>query len=95
MRILFTGVVGFGHFNPMVPLAKAFEGTGHTVAFATDPGFVGHVRGVGFEAFPAGLDMPVARRLFAESMPGFKDLPGSEQMRYLTPGLFGGVRVRS
>ena len=24
VRVLFTGVVGFGHFNPMVPLARAF-----------------------------------------------------------------------
>jgi UDP:flavonoid glycosyltransferase YjiC (YdhE family) len=78
----------------MVPLAKAFEAAGHRVAFATDPGFVRHVRGLGFEAFPAGLDMPVARRLFAESMPGFGDLPASEEMRYLMPGLFGGVRVQ-
>lgn len=93
MRVLFTCVVGVGHFNPMVPLAKAFEAAGHRVAFATDPGFVGHVRGLGFEAFPAGLDMPVARRLFAESTPGFKDVPASDHMRYLMPGLFGGVRV--
>src|SRR6478752_921006 len=94
MRVLFTCVVGVGHFNPMVPLAKAFEAGGHRVAFATDPGFVSHVRGLGFEAFPAGLDMPVARRLFAESTPGIKDLPAAEEMRYLMPGLFGGVRVQ-
>jgi hypothetical protein len=90
---MFSCVVGVGHFNPMVPLAKAFEAAGHRVSFATDPGFVSHVRGLGFEAFPAGLDMPVAFRLFAESTPGFKDVPASEHMRYLMPGLFGGVRV--
>jgi len=93
VRVLFTCVVGVGHFNPMVPLAKALEAAGHEVAFATDPGFVGHVRGLGFEAFPAGLDMPVARRLFAESMPGFRDLPPTDHMTYLMPGLFGGVRI--
>lgn len=43
MRVLFTCVVGHGHFNPMVPLARAFEHAGHEVAFATDPGFVGRV----------------------------------------------------
>ena len=46
MRVLFTCVVGVGHFNPMVPLAKAFEAAGHRVAFATDPGFGSHVRGL-------------------------------------------------
>ena len=30
-------VVAPGHFNPMVPLARAFEAAGHAVAFATDP----------------------------------------------------------
>jgi len=77
----------------MVPLAKAFDAVGHQVAFATDPGFVGHVRGLGFEAFPAGLDMPVARRRFAERTPGFEDVSPWDRMGYITPGLFGGVRV--
>ena len=93
MRVLFTCVVGVGHFNPMVPLAKAFDAAGHQVAFATDPGFVGHVRGLGFEAFPAGLDMPVARRRFAELTPGFGDVAPWDRMGYIYPGLFGGVRV--
>ena len=75
MRVLFTCVVGVGHFNPMVALAKAFESAGHRVAFATDPGFVDHVREVGFEAFPAGLDMPEARRRFAAQTPGLEKVP--------------------
>src|SRR5262245_64407137 len=37
-RTLLTCVVGVGHFNPMVPLARAFQAAGHDVAFATDPG---------------------------------------------------------
>jgi UDP:flavonoid glycosyltransferase YjiC (YdhE family) len=93
MRVLFTCVVGHGHFNPMVPLARAFEAAGHQAAFATDPGFVEHVRGVGFEAFPSGLDMPEAIRRFVEQEPAFRQLPPWEQMRHIMPGLFGGVRV--
>ena len=93
MRVLFTCVVGHGHFNPMVPLARAFEGAGHEVAFATDPGFVEHVRGVGFQAFPSGLDMPEAMRRFRDRMPEFRQTPPWEQMRHVMPGLFGGVRV--
>ena len=93
MRVLFTCVVGHGHFNPMVPLARAFEAAGHEVAFATDPGFVDHVSGVGFRAFPSGLDMPEAMRRFIDGTPGFRELQPWEQMGHIMPGLFGGVRV--
>ena len=93
MRVLFTCVVGHGHFNPMVPLARALQDAGHKVAFATDPGFVEHVRGIGFEAFASGLDMAVARQQFVASTPAFKKAPPWEWMRYIMPGLFGGVRV--
>ena len=93
MRVLFTCVVGHGHFNPMVPVARALADAGHDVAFATDPGFVDHVRSVGFQSFASGLDMPEAIRRFIERMPGFRQTPPWEQMRYLMPGLFGGVRV--
>ena len=93
MRVLFTCVVGSGHFNPMVPLARAFLASGHAVAFATDPGFGDHVRRVGFEAFPAGLDMPVAMARFYRTQPNWRDVAPQDQVQYLVPGLFGGVRV--
>lgn len=93
MRVLFTCVVGQGHFNPMVPLARAFLAAGHDVAVATDPGFVAHVQEAGFEAYPAGLDMPDARQRFARRTPGWRELPPWEQMWHFVPGLFAGVRV--
>jgi len=74
MKVLFTCVVGQGHFNPMVPLARALGGAGHRVAFATDPGFCGHVRDVGFEAHPAGLDQPEAQARFVAATPGWADM---------------------
>jgi UDP:flavonoid glycosyltransferase YjiC (YdhE family) len=49
----------------MVPLARALETAGHSVAFATDPGFCAYVRGVGFEARPAGLNQREADRRLA------------------------------
>jgi len=77
----------------MVPLASAFGGSGHDVAFATDPGFVRHVRGVGFEAFPAGLDMVEARRQFLAATPDFDSVVPWERLRLMHPGLFATVRV--
>ena len=93
MKVLFTCVVGHGHFNPMVPLARALEAAGHRVAFATDPGFCGHVREVGFEAFPAGLDQPDAMARFVATTPGWAEIPPQDRMPIQFPGLFAGVRV--
>jgi UDP:flavonoid glycosyltransferase YjiC (YdhE family) len=93
MRILFTCVVGFGHFNPMVPLARAFVTAGHPVAFATDPGFCATVEAAGFPAFPAGLDHAEALARFRALMPSWAGLPGEARAAYLYPGMFGRVRV--
>ena len=93
MQVLFTCVVGPGHFNPMAPLALAFEAAGHRVAVATDPGFAPHVRAVGFEAFPAGLDMSVAMAKLYRTVPNWRDIPPWEQVKYIYPGVFGGVRI--
>ena len=37
MRVLFTSTQGTGHFNPLVPFARAFERAGHEVMFAGPP----------------------------------------------------------
>ena len=87
MRVLFTCVIGHGHFHPMVPLAHAFEAAGHRVVFATDPGFCPYVRGVGFEARPAGLDHPEALARFVAATPGWADIPSQVRIRYQFPGI--------
>lgn len=56
MRLLFTCVPGFGHFHPLLPLARAAKAAGHEVAFATSPRFAETVERAGFEHLPAGLD---------------------------------------
>src|SRR3954471_16581757 len=93
MKILFTCVVGHGHFHPMVPLARALEAAGHPVAFATDPGFCSYVRDVGFEAHPAGLDQPEAQARFVAATPGWAEIPPQDRMPFQFPGLFAAVRV--
>ncbi|HEX6287665.1 MAG TPA: glycosyltransferase [Herpetosiphonaceae bacterium] len=54
MRILFTFAGGSGHFVPMVPIARAAEVAGHTVAFASQPAMVAMVEAAGFAAFATG-----------------------------------------
>ncbi|HEV8547192.1 MAG TPA: glycosyltransferase [Candidatus Limnocylindrales bacterium] len=93
MRVLFTCVIGYGHFNPMVPLARAFEAAGHEVAFATDPGFSPAVASAGFRVFPAGLDHHEAMSRFLATVPDWPKIPHSDRMLYQQPGMFGRVRV--
>ena len=93
MRVLFTCVVGPGHFNPMAPLALALRAGGHDVAVATDPGFVPHVQAVGFDAFPAGLDMRVAMAKLYRSVGNWREIAPWDQAPYIWRGVFGGVRI--
>jgi UDP:flavonoid glycosyltransferase YjiC (YdhE family) len=93
VNVLFTCVIGHGHFHPMVPLARAFQAAGHEVTFATDPAFCAYVSGVGFEALPAGLDHREALARFVATTPGWDELPDADRMRHMYPGMFGRVRV--
>ena len=48
MRALFSSTRGAGHFNPLVPFARAFERAGHEVLVAGPPDLAGPVDGGGF-----------------------------------------------
>lgn len=63
MRFLFTCIPGLGHFNPLVPLARALTGSGHDVAFVTAPSFADAVTRAGFEFIPGGYDWDERRLL--------------------------------
>ncbi|MGH3715836.1 MAG: glycosyltransferase, partial [Micromonosporaceae bacterium] len=56
MRILFSFAGGRGHFEPLVPIARAAQAAGHTVAFTGEPALLPTVRGAGFDAYPTGAD---------------------------------------
>ena len=57
MRILFTFAGGSGHLEPLIPLARAAEAMGHTVAFVGRPWMIPQVDAAGFPAFAAGSDV--------------------------------------
>ncbi len=61
MRILFTTQPGAGHFNPLVPFARALATAGHDVAVACAPSFRADVEDAGFRMFPAGVDWRIDR----------------------------------
>lgn len=93
MRVLFTCVIGHGHFHPMVPLANALRDAGHEVAVATDPAYCQSVRDLGFEAHPAGLDHVDARARFHASVPDWTSAPLGDRMRIQQSEMFGRIRV--
>ena len=51
MRILFTFIGGSGHFRPLVPVARAAQAAGHTVAVAGAGGRGSEIAAAGFAAF--------------------------------------------
>ena len=51
MRMLFTFAGGSGHFEPLVPIARAAQGAGHTVVFAGQPVMIPAIEAAGFTAF--------------------------------------------
>jgi UDP:flavonoid glycosyltransferase YjiC (YdhE family) len=51
VRLLFTFAGGSGHFEPLVPIARAAEAAGHTVAFASQAAMIPTIEAAGFTAF--------------------------------------------
>lgn len=54
MRLLFAFAGGNGHFQPLVPLARAAVAAGHTVAVTGQPRLVPLIERAGFPGLPSG-----------------------------------------
>jgi UDP:flavonoid glycosyltransferase YjiC (YdhE family) len=64
MRILFAFAGGSGHMDPLVPIARAAAGVGHTVAFTGRPSVMPKAEELGFRAFATGsnaMNTPLQR----------------------------------
>jgi UDP:flavonoid glycosyltransferase YjiC (YdhE family) len=79
MRVLFSCTATEGHVAPLVPLARAFAGLGHDVAFATAPAFEARVRADGFATLAAGLDQAQIKERMQEYRPRLLELPPTER----------------
>ena len=62
MRILFTFIGGLGHFDPMVPVARASVAAGHDVAVACSGGLTARVGAAGFQALATSVPQPAGQR---------------------------------
>ncbi|MGY0234433.1 glycosyltransferase [Longispora urticae] len=85
MRILFTFIGGSGHFHPLVPIARAAEAAGHTVAVAGSGVMFATIEAAGFTAFATS---PVRPRSTPDHGPLEPSDPAEEE-RNLREGFAG------
>ena len=95
MRVLFTCLPGYGHFLPMVPLARAVAIAGHDVAFATAEDFCARVEKAGFAAFPAGMSLARQLQEAGSRYPESQLPPGKERFETFVPRMLAGVAAPS
>ncbi len=87
-RVLFGCTAGFGHFLPLVPLARAFADAGHDVAFGAAEGSRKRVEAMGLELLPVGLGIEELSERFAphrrliEQLPPHERRPSSFRRRF-------------
>ncbi|MCL6527252.1 MAG: glycosyltransferase [Thermaceae bacterium] len=89
MRFLFTCQPAFGHFHPLVPLARALHDAGHELAFACSVSFCSTVRAAGFLAFPCGLDWLESSA--ADTFPALREMSLEDQRSRFVSDIFGGA----
>lgn len=92
LRVLCTSLPEYGHFHPLVPLARALVAGGHHVAFATAEEFCGRVAAAGFEVFPAGLPFLEQQQQACHRFPHEAALPpGDQRFMSFVPRMLAGV----
>jgi UDP:flavonoid glycosyltransferase YjiC (YdhE family) len=86
VRALFSSTRGAGHFNPLVPFARAFERAGHEVLFAGPPDLGAAVEAAGFDFWE--FDPPPADEL-GEIWERVPQLPPEEANEVVVGQIFG------
>src|ERR1700681_2186035 len=74
MRVLVSSVTGYGHLQPLVPLATALSKAGHNVAIAIGPELRQRAEAAGLAAFDSGIGVGAA---FERLIQRFPDQPYS------------------
>jgi len=91
MRILFHAPPLTGHTLPMVPLARALQAHGHTVAWAAAGDTLELLQRRGFEVHVAGPDRPWAMTELARQWPERSSMDPMQVVAELGPRFFAGV----
>ncbi len=93
MRVLITSVSGYGHLQPLLPLARALADADHEVAIATGSELRPRAEAAGFPAFDAGIAPGAVFGLLAERYPDqeYNQLKPDEILDWYPPHLFGEI----
>jgi UDP:flavonoid glycosyltransferase YjiC (YdhE family) len=93
MRVLITSISGYGHLQPLLPLAKALAEARHEVAIAIGPELRPRAEAAGFAAFDAGIAIGAAFERLAERFPDqhYNRLEPAEILGWYLPHLFGEI----
>lgn len=93
IRVLFSTTAGYGHFHPLVPLARAFVDDGHEVVFATATSFGAHVEATGFRTVAAGTQPDEVAARFAPFRARLGEMPIAERRPYAFTWRFAKVEA--
>jgi len=96
MRVLFTCIPSDGHYQALVPLARAAAGAGHTAAFACAASLRPTFAALGLESLPAGLgrDGGGDPEFDALKRKAQRTAPGADTDRLAIVDVVYGVRAR-
>ncbi|HKY76898.1 MAG TPA: glycosyltransferase [Acidimicrobiia bacterium] len=89
MRVLVSSVPGWGHVNPIVPLAQAFLDCGDEVVVATGRDACEGLEAAGLKVAPCGLTQKEGMAEFHRRYPEFAGLAPTERSEFMFPRLFG------
>lgn len=94
MRFLFCTTPGYGHWHPLVPLARGLQAAGHEVAFAARAFLQGRLEAAGFRFFEMGSNRDDDPE-YQEWAPQRALLPEClESELIIYPKLFAGITPR-
>ena len=93
MRVLFTCRPGYGHYYPLLPLARAAAAAGHAVAVATGEPIRGMAEADGFEAFSAGPSFAAIRDAFTAEFGPLTGIAPERHRSFFFGRVFTGIEL--
>ncbi|MFN0154712.1 MAG: glycosyltransferase, partial [Gaiella sp.] len=93
MRVLFGSTCGFGHLQPLLPLARSFRDGGHAVAMVVAPSHRPALEAEGFSVFTAGIELHEVRRRHDPVFQELQQRPPLERRPRAFSTLFGEIQA--
>ena len=93
MRVLFTCRPGYGHYYPLLPLARAAAAAGHAVAVASGEPVRGVAEADGFEAFSAGPGFTAIRDAIVARFGPLTEIPREQHRALFFGRVFTGIEL--